>query len=74
MSGYATYSYDNELSSGGGYTYTYDNEGNLTSKTNVTSHVTTTFSYDYRNRLTVVSVGGTPTATYTYDALTGGSA
>src|SRR6266478_4362233 len=29
----------------------------------------TTYSYDYRNRLTNVTQGGTITATYTYDAL-----
>jgi RHS repeat-associated protein len=48
-------------------TYTYDNAGNMiTSKTGST---TTTFTYDYRNRLTNVTVGGTVTASYTYDAL-----
>ena len=29
----------------------------------------TTYTYDYRNRLTEVTVGGTIVATYTYDAL-----
>ena len=31
--------------------------------------MTTSYTYDYRNRLTGVTVGGTVTATYTYDAL-----
>jgi len=50
-------------------TYTYDNVGNLTAQTNTNTHVVTTFSYDYRNRLTGVTQGGTAIATYTYDAL-----
>src|SRR5207302_960676 len=46
-----------------------DAEGNLTNKTNTSSHVITTYTYDYRNRLTGVKQGGTIIATYTYDAL-----
>jgi RHS repeat-associated protein len=59
----------NELTASTGYTYTYDAEGNLLSQTNTSSHVTTTYAYDYRNRLTNVTAGGTVVATYTYDAL-----
>src|SRR5262249_35358176 len=57
------------LTASPGYTYTYDAEGNLTSQTNTSTHVVTTYSYDYRDRLTGVTVGGTATATFTYDGL-----
>jgi RHS repeat-associated protein len=50
-------------------THTYDADGNLASQTNTSTHVTTSYTYDYRDRLTNVSVGGAATATYTYDAL-----
>jgi RHS repeat-associated protein len=60
---------DNETTAAPNTTYTYDGEGNLTSETNTSTHVTTSFSYDYRDRLTTVSVGGVIQATYTYDAL-----
>ena len=78
----ATYTYDlngnpnstgyttgagNELTHSPGVTYTYDNDGNLISAT--TSSGTTTYTYDYENRLTVAIVNGTVVATYTYDAL-----
>ena len=59
----------NELTASPGTTYTYDADGNLLSQTNTSSHVTTTYTYDYRNRLTEVTVGGTIVATYTYNAL-----
>ena len=49
------------------YTYTYDNAGNMISANNGTS--ITTYTYDYRNRLTEVTTGGTVVATYTYNAL-----
>ena len=52
-----------------GYTYTYDNAGNMISETNTSTDVTTTYTYDYRNRLTEVTTGGTVVATYTYNAL-----
>ena len=48
-------------------TYTYDNDGNMITAT--TSSGTTTYTYDYENRLTSVDVNGTMVATYTYDAL-----
>jgi RHS repeat-associated protein len=41
----------------------------MTSSTNTSTHVTTTYTYDYRNRLTQVTTGGTVVATHTYDAL-----
>ena len=60
---------DNEQTASPGYTYTYDKSGNLTAETNTSIHVITTYTYDYRNRLTEVTQGGTVIATYTYDAL-----
>ncbi len=60
---------DNEVTASPGYTYTYDNAGNLIAETNTSTHVVTSFTYDYRNRLTEVTAGGTVIATYTYDAL-----
>ncbi len=59
----------NEMTASPGYTYTYDNVGNMTSATNTSTHVTTSYTYDYENRLTNVTVGGTVVATYTYNAL-----
>lgn len=64
----------NELSASPGYTYTYDAEGNLTAKTETATGKVTTFSYDYRDRLTGAtqkSSGGSVImqATYSYDAL-----
>jgi RHS repeat-associated protein len=57
----------NETATSPGTTYTYDNAGNmLSSKTGSTI---TTYTYDYRNRLTEVTQGGKVIATYTYDAL-----
>jgi YD repeat-containing protein len=55
--GYVTAT-DNRLESDGTYTYDYDAEGNLVSKTktNVTGNEVkyTTYSWDYRNRLTEI--------------------
>ena len=45
----------------------YDNVGNII--TAKTSSGTTTYTYDYHNRLTNVDINGTMSATYTYDAL-----
>ena len=64
--GYATGA-GNELTNSPGATYTYDNNGNRI--TEITSSGTTTFTYDYLNRLTGVKQYGTMIATYTYDAL-----
>jgi RHS repeat-associated protein len=57
----------NELTNSTGHTYTYDNEGSLIADNNGSS--VTSYSYDYRNRLTGVTAGGTKVATYVYDAL-----
>ncbi len=51
MPGYQT-GPDNRLVSDGTYNYTYDNEGNTLTKTRVSDGQVTTFSWDYRNRLT----------------------
>ena len=64
--GYSTGT-ENEQTTSPGYTYTYDNAGNMISANNGTS--ITTYTYDYRNRLTEVTTGGTVVATYTYNAL-----
>ena len=68
MAGYSTGS-GNELTASPGATYTYDNEGNMTAQANTSTHVVTSYTYDYYNRLTGVTVGGTAVATYVYDAL-----
>ena len=57
----------NELTNSPGVTYTYDNDGNMITAT--TESGTTTYTYDYENRLTNVEIDGTMVATYTYDAL-----
>jgi YD repeat-containing protein len=69
--GYSTGT-NNQVSSDGTYNYTYDNEGNLTQKTAISGGAYTTFTWDYRNRLTDVqnyTSGGTLTkhVHYTYD-------
>ncbi len=51
MPGYQT-GPDNRLVSDGTYTYTYDNEGNTLTKTRISDGQVTTFTWDYRNRLT----------------------
>ena len=45
---------NNRLLSDGTYNYAYDNEGNLITKTEIATGTVTTFTYDYRNRLTKV--------------------
>jgi RHS repeat-associated protein len=67
-SGYTTGT-ANEMTASPGVTYSYDAEGNLHSQTNTSTHVTTSYTYDYRDRLTNVTTGGTVVATYTYDSL-----
>jgi RHS repeat-associated protein len=57
----------NEMTNSPGVTYTYDNDGNMITAT--TSSGTTTYTYDYENRLTGVEADGTYVATYTYNAL-----
>ena len=68
MTGYTTGT-GNELTASPGTTYTYDNEGNMTAQANTSTHVVTSYTYDYHNRLTGVTVGGSATATYVYDGL-----
>jgi RHS repeat-associated protein len=66
-SGWSTTVMNEVATSPGPITYTFDNAGNMiTSKTGST---TTTFTYDFRNRLTGVNQGGTLIATYVYNAL-----
>ena len=57
----------NEITTSTGVTYTYDNAGNIITAT--TGSGTTTYTYDFMNRLTNVEINGTMAATYTYDAL-----
>ena len=57
----------NEIATAPGVTYTYDNDGNIISQTS--GGGTTTYTYDFRNRLTSVSDQGTILASFTYDAL-----
>lgn len=51
-----TYNTSNELTARPGVTYTYDNNGNTTTKVDSTG--TTTYSWDYENRLTSVTLPG----------------
>jgi RHS repeat-associated protein len=56
----------NELISRPGVTYTYDNNGNATSKTDSTG--TTSYTWDFENRLsTVILPGSGGTITFKYD-------
>ena len=62
----------NRLLSDGTYTYTYDNDGNVTSRTDIATGATDEYTWDYRNRLTQVvskdSSGNViQVVTYTYD-------
>jgi RHS repeat-associated protein len=58
----------NELTSTPSATYTYDNNGNALTK--VTSAGTTTFGWDYENRLTSVTLPGTGgTLAFKYDGI-----
>jgi RHS repeat-associated protein len=57
----------NEMTNSPGVTYTYDNAGNMITAT--TTAGTTTYTYDFKDRLTNVEIDGTMAATYTYDAL-----
>jgi RHS repeat-associated protein len=69
-SGYQTGS-GNRLLADGTYTYTYDAEGNLISRTRQSDGQLTTYTWDYRNRLTEVLIkSGTTTIQddkFTYD-------
>ncbi len=55
MSGWTT-STGNRLTSDGTYNYTFDNEGNLLTKTRISDNQVTSYTWDYRNRLTEVTV------------------
>jgi RHS repeat-associated protein len=50
MTGYSTGT-GNELLNDGTYSYSYDKEGNLTGQTQISGGQTTSYTYDYRNRL-----------------------
>ena len=65
--GYSTTVMNETMTSPGVITYTYDNAGNMISADSGGTY--TTYTYDYRNRLTGVKQGGTVIATYTYNAL-----
>jgi RHS repeat-associated protein len=71
MTGYSTGT-GNRLTADGTYTYAYDNDGNMTGRTKTSNGEITTFTWDYRNRLTEVlikSSGGTTLQDdkFTYD-------
>jgi RHS repeat-associated protein len=60
------YNTSNQLTSIPGTTYTYDNNGNT--KTKTTAAGTTTYTWDFENRLTQVALPGTTgTVTFKYD-------
>jgi YD repeat-containing protein len=63
---------NNQISSDGTYNYTFDNNGNLAQKTAISGGAYTTYTWDFRNRLTdVQNYTSTGTLTkhvhYTYD-------
>ena len=64
--GHPPYNSSNELTSLPGTSYTYDNNGNT--KTKVTSSGTTTYNWDFENRLASVVLPGTGgTVSFKYD-------
>jgi RHS repeat-associated protein len=65
--GYSTTVMNETLTSPGLVTYTYDKAGNTISADSGGTFAT--YSYDYRNRLTEVTQGGTVIATYVYNPL-----
>jgi RHS repeat-associated protein len=65
---------NNRLQSDGVYNFVYDDEGNLTQRTTIATNEVTEYSWDYRNRLTQVTVKNaasviTKQVNFTYDAL-----
>jgi RHS repeat-associated protein len=71
--GYQTTS-NNRLQTDGTYNYTYDDEGNLTQRTTIATNEGTEYTWDYRNRLTQVTVKNAAQTNikqvnFTYDAL-----
>jgi len=68
--GVSPYSYNtsNELTAKPGVTYTYDNNGNTLTKTDSTG--TTTYAWDFENRLTSITLPGSGgTVSFKYDPL-----
>jgi RHS repeat-associated protein len=61
----STYDVANRMLTSPDTTYTYDNNGNTLTKTDASG--TTTYGYDYENRLISASMPGGIVATYTYD-------
>jgi RHS repeat-associated protein len=55
MTGYTTGT-GNRSTADGTYTYSYDNDGNMIGRTRTSDGQVTTFTYDYRNRLTEVLI------------------
>jgi len=55
MSGWTTGT-GNRLTADGTYTYSYDNDGNMVGRTRTSDSQVTTYTYDYRNRLTEVLI------------------
>jgi RHS repeat-associated protein len=71
MTGYVT-SIGNRLLSDGTYSYTYDNDGNMLTQTRISDGQVTSYTWDFRNRLTEVLIktsGGTTVQDdkFTYD-------
>jgi RHS repeat-associated protein len=65
---------NNELTSDGTYDYSYDADGNLIQQTDIATGATENFTWDYRNRLTEVTLKNssgviTEQIQYTYNAL-----
>jgi RHS repeat-associated protein len=63
---YGTPGAGNRLLNDGVFTYGYDNEGNETTRTRISNGAVTTYTWDYRNRLTRVQ--GSVDVQFTYDA------
>ena len=61
------YNADNEITDDGTNTYVWDNNGNLISKTNKTTGVVTSFTWDYENRLIELQMPNGTIAQYAYD-------
>src|SRR5207244_4387939 len=62
----------NRLTADGTYTYAYDNDGNMTGRRKTSNGEITTFTWDYRNRLTEVLIKSSGGVTlqddkFTYD-------
>jgi RHS repeat-associated protein len=55
MTGYTT-TIGNRLTADGTYTYSYDNDGNMVGRTRTSDNQVTTYTYDFRNRLTEVLI------------------